>query len=162
MAEALKANKPVVALESTIISHGMPYPRNIEVAERLEQIIRENGAMELQCCYSLTHSLTHMSTPHMSLTHMSTTHMSLTHMSTHMSLTHMSTTHMSLTHLLHVFTSGAIPATIAIINGFPKIGLTSSELKLLAQPSSDARSPVIKASRRDVAYACAHRLNAGL
>jgi pseudouridine-5'-phosphate glycosidase len=74
----------------------------------------------------------------------------------------MSTTHMSLTHLLHVFTSGAIPATIAIINGFPKIGLTSSELKLLAQPSSDARSPVIKASRRDVAYACAHRLNAGL
>ena len=103
-----------------------------------------------------------MSTTHMSLTHMSTTHMSLTHMSTHMSLTHMSTTHMSLTHLLHVFTSGAIPATIAIINGFPKIGLTSSELKLLAQPSSDARSPVIKASRRDVAYACAHRLNAGL
>jgi pseudouridine-5'-phosphate glycosidase len=43
VAEALKANKPVVALESTIISHGMPYPRNIEVAQKLEQIIRENG-----------------------------------------------------------------------------------------------------------------------
>ena len=43
--EALAANKPVVALESTIISHGMPYPQNVETALKVEQIIRENGAV---------------------------------------------------------------------------------------------------------------------
>jgi len=43
--EALKAGKPVVALESTIISHGMPYPQNVETALRVEQTIRENGAV---------------------------------------------------------------------------------------------------------------------
>ena len=42
---ALKAGKPVVALESTIISHGMPYPRNVETALLVEQTIRENGAV---------------------------------------------------------------------------------------------------------------------
>lgn len=42
--EALDAGKPVVALESTIISHGMPYPQNVETALKVEQIIRENGA----------------------------------------------------------------------------------------------------------------------
>ena len=41
---ALKAGKPVVALESTIISHGMPYPQNVETALRVEQTIREDGA----------------------------------------------------------------------------------------------------------------------
>ena len=41
---ALAAGKPVVALESTIISHGMPYPQNVETALRVEQTIRENGA----------------------------------------------------------------------------------------------------------------------
>ena len=43
--EALKAGKPVVALESTIISHGMPYPQNAETALKVEQTIRENGAV---------------------------------------------------------------------------------------------------------------------
>ena len=43
--EALAANKPVVALESTIISHGMPYPQNVETALNVEKIIRENGAI---------------------------------------------------------------------------------------------------------------------
>ena len=42
--EALEAGKPVVALESTIISHGMPYPQNVQTALRVEQTIRENGA----------------------------------------------------------------------------------------------------------------------
>ena len=42
---ALKANKPVVALESTIISHGMPYPQNVETALRVEQTIRDGGAV---------------------------------------------------------------------------------------------------------------------
>lgn len=45
VAEALKAGKPVVALESTIISHGMPYPQNVETALQVEKIIRENGAV---------------------------------------------------------------------------------------------------------------------
>lgn len=43
--EALEQNKPVVALESTIISHGMPYPQNVETALKVEQIIRDNGAI---------------------------------------------------------------------------------------------------------------------
>ena len=45
VAEALAAGKPVVALESTIISHGMPYPQNVETALKVEQIIREAGAV---------------------------------------------------------------------------------------------------------------------
>ena len=43
--EALKERRPVVALESTIISHGMPYPQNVETALSVEKIIRENGAI---------------------------------------------------------------------------------------------------------------------
>ncbi|MDF1796693.1 MAG: pseudouridine-5'-phosphate glycosidase [Coxiellaceae bacterium] len=42
---ALSAGKPVVALESTIISHGMPYPQNVETALKVEKIIRDNGAI---------------------------------------------------------------------------------------------------------------------
>ena len=42
---ALDAGKPVVALESTIISHGMPYPQNVETALNVERIVRENGAV---------------------------------------------------------------------------------------------------------------------
>lgn len=45
IAEALAENKPVVALESTIISHGMPYPQNVETALKVEQVIRDNGAV---------------------------------------------------------------------------------------------------------------------
>ena len=43
--EALEAGKPVVTLESTIISHGMPYPQNVETALNVEKIIRESGAV---------------------------------------------------------------------------------------------------------------------
>ena len=45
VAQALAEGKPVVALESTIISHGMPYPQNVETALNVERIIRENGAV---------------------------------------------------------------------------------------------------------------------
>ena len=45
VAAALEAGKPVVALESTIISHGMPYPQNVETALKVEEIIREHGAV---------------------------------------------------------------------------------------------------------------------
>ena len=44
MQAALKNNEPIVALESTIISHGLPRPTNIEVASNVEAIVRENGA----------------------------------------------------------------------------------------------------------------------
>jgi pseudouridine-5'-phosphate glycosidase len=43
--EALAARKPVVALESTLIAHGMPYPQNLETARRLERSIRQEGAV---------------------------------------------------------------------------------------------------------------------
>ncbi|KAF9665623.1 hypothetical protein SADUNF_Sadunf16G0142300 [Salix dunnii] len=45
VAEALSTGHPVVALESTIISHGMPYPKNLETAKEVEAIVRENGAV---------------------------------------------------------------------------------------------------------------------
>lgn len=45
VAEALANNRPVVALESTIISHGMPYPQNVQTAMHVEQIVRDNGCV---------------------------------------------------------------------------------------------------------------------
>ncbi len=45
VSEALKAGKPVVALESTIIAHGMPYPKNVETAIKVEEVIKEGGAV---------------------------------------------------------------------------------------------------------------------
>lgn len=80
--QALDNSQPIVALESTIISHGMPYPQNVETARIVEQIIRDNGA---------------------------------------------------------------VPATIAIMDGKIKIGLSDSELELLGN-SPD----VAKVSRRDL------------
>ena len=84
VAVALADGVGVVALESTIISHGLPYPENKQTALALEAAIREEGA---------------------------------------------------------------VPATIAILGGRIKIGLTGDELEELASPSSD----VIKVSRRDIA-----------
>jgi len=59
--EALQANNPIVALESTIISHGMPYPKNVETALAVEQIIKDNGAIPAtiaiingKCCVGLS------------------------------------------------------------------------------------------------------------
>ena len=46
---ALEAGQPVIALESTIISHGMPYPQNVETARNCERIARENGAVPATC-----------------------------------------------------------------------------------------------------------------
>lgn len=43
--KALDEKKPIVALESTIISHGMPYPKNVETALRVEEEVRKNGAV---------------------------------------------------------------------------------------------------------------------
>ncbi len=43
--QALIDKKPVIALESTIISHGMPYPKNVETALDVEQVVRDNGAV---------------------------------------------------------------------------------------------------------------------
>jgi pseudouridine-5'-phosphate glycosidase/pseudouridine kinase len=93
--EAILSGKPVVALESTIISHGMPYPRNLEVARLVEQTIRDYGA---------------------------------------------------------------IPATIAIIGGIPKVGLGENDLLLLA--SNQHSKSVMKASTKDLAYVYATKANA--
>src|SRR5215472_17261656 len=42
---AIRSNQPLVALESTIISHGLPRPENLEMATEVEQIIRDHGAV---------------------------------------------------------------------------------------------------------------------
>ncbi|OZU87475.1 pseudouridine-5-phosphate glycosidase [Virgibacillus indicus] len=80
--EAKDAGKAIVALESTIISHGMPYPQNVKMAREVEQIVRDNGA---------------------------------------------------------------VPATIAIIDGKIKIGLTDEELEVFGNSSG-----IAKVSRRDL------------
>lgn len=82
--EALLNHKPVVALESTIITHGMPYPENVKMAKKVEAIIRSEGV---------------------------------------------------------------IPATIAIIKGIIKVGLTEDEIEYLAHAKH-----VIKVSKRDFGY----------
>ena len=45
VAEALAAGKPVVALESTILSHGMPYQQNLDFAAKVEEVVRSEGAV---------------------------------------------------------------------------------------------------------------------
>uniref|UniRef100_UPI0038995217 pseudouridine-5'-phosphate glycosidase n=1 Tax=Nostocoides australiense TaxID=99480 RepID=UPI0038995217 len=89
VAGALAAGRPVVALESTIISHGMPYPDNVAMAQEVEQIVRDGGAT---------------------------------------------------------------PATIAILDGIPRIGLSPDQLELLASDEG-----VIKVSVRDIPYVVATR-----
>jgi len=63
VASALAANQPVVALESTVIAHGLPRPQNLETAKRLEQIVRAEGAtpatiavLEGKLCAGLDHN----------------------------------------------------------------------------------------------------------
>lgn len=90
--EALSNNKAVVALESTIISHGMPYPKNVETALKVEAAVRE---------------------------------------------------------------AGAVPATIAIINGVPTIGCSKEEIEHLGK----AGLSVTKVSRRDIPMVVAKGLN---
>lgn len=48
---ALHNNSPVVSLESTIITHGFPYPQNLEMAQKVEQVVRENGAVPATCAF---------------------------------------------------------------------------------------------------------------
>ncbi|KAI3674950.1 hypothetical protein L2E82_51787 [Cichorium intybus] len=91
---ALSNGKAVVALESTIITHGMPYPQNFETAKEVEAIVKENGA---------------------------------------------------------------VPATIAILDGIPCIGLTKEELERVAKLGGNAR----KISRRDIAHVVATRSSGG-
>ena len=85
--EALVSGTPVVALESTIISHGMPYPKNVQTAREVEQIIRDGGA---------------------------------------------------------------VPATVAVLHGVPRIGLDDTELDLLGSDGG-----VRKVSIRDLPHVLA-------
>ena len=89
--EALENQQAVVALESTIISHGMPYPKNYETAVLVEKTVRDQGA---------------------------------------------------------------VPATIALIDGQIKVGLTDQEIQFLAQKGRE----VIKTSRRDIPYVLSKKL----
>lgn len=93
---ALAGKTPVVALESTIITHGLPFPQNVEMALRVEKVIRD---------------------------------------------------------------AGAVPATIAFINGKPKVGLTINEIEQLADYAT--RGDVNKVSRRDIAYTVGNNLQGG-
>ncbi len=90
--KALEEGRPVVSLESTIISHGMPYPDNVKTALEVEKIVRDNGA---------------------------------------------------------------IPATIAILNGKLKVGLTEEEIEYLGKKGAQ----VIKTSRRDIPFIVAGKLD---
>lgn len=89
---ALDEGRPVVALESTIISHGMPYPQNVETAREVEALIRDEGV---------------------------------------------------------------VPATIAVLGGVPRIGLTDDDLEMLGK----AGESVTKASVRDLAYVMARGIH---
>ena len=89
--KALEEGTPVVALESTIISHGMPYPKNVETALAVEDVIRKHGV---------------------------------------------------------------VPATIAIIGGRIKIGLTSDEIEYMATAEN-----VLKVSRRDFPLVVSQKLD---
>ncbi|WP_276515581.1 pseudouridine-5'-phosphate glycosidase [Tissierella carlieri] len=66
--KAIDENRPVVALESTIISHGMPYPQNVETALTVEKIVRENGAIPATIAIiggKLTVGITHEEIDHL-------------------------------------------------------------------------------------------------
>lgn len=88
---AVSENRPVVALESTIISHGMPYPQNVETALAVEDEVRKRGA---------------------------------------------------------------VPATIAIIEGVPTVGCTRSQIEFLGKTGTKA----VKVSRRDISFVTAKKL----
>jgi pseudouridylate synthase len=90
VSEALKNKRAVVALESTIISHGMPYPENVKMALQVEEIIRGQGA---------------------------------------------------------------VPATIAILDGIIKVGLSSDEIEVLAKAKN-----VYKVGKRDFAFVLSKKL----
>lgn len=51
VADALGSNRPVVSLESTIITHGLPYPQNIDMATTVERIVRDHGAVPATCAF---------------------------------------------------------------------------------------------------------------
>lgn len=92
VAHGLRMGAAVVALESTIIAHGMPYPQNVETALAVEEIVRQ---------------------------------------------------------------AGAIPATIAILNGKMKVGLTREEIEFIATAPA-----ILKASDRDIPFILARKLSA--
>jgi pseudouridine-5'-phosphate glycosidase len=91
VAAALAAGRPVVALESTILSHGLPRPDNLRIAGEIEAAVRD---------------------------------------------------------------AGAVPATIAVLDGRPRVGLTADDLELLA-----SHPDVVKASVRDLPYVAARGLH---
>ena len=94
VADGLRDGAPIVALESTIIAHGMPYPQNMETALAVEEIVQQKGA---------------------------------------------------------------IPATIAILNGKMKVGLTRDEIEFIATDPN-----ILKAGDRDIPFILAKKLSAAV
>src|SRR5215471_859251 len=92
VAKAIELKRPVVALESTLIANGLPWPLNLETARAAEAAVRDEGA---------------------------------------------------------------VPATIAVLEGKPTVGLLDAELQALAQ-----KTGILKASRRDLAVAIIKRMTA--
>ncbi|BEJ12152.1 hypothetical protein CspHIS471_0206120 [Cutaneotrichosporon sp. HIS471] len=89
---ALETGAPVVALETAILTHGMPFPTNLTTAQSVESIVRAHGA---------------------------------------------------------------VPATIALLDGHVRVGLSDAELTALADPATPRAEPAVKVSRRDLAPALA-------
>ncbi|KAK9840290.1 hypothetical protein WJX74_006967 [Apatococcus lobatus] len=90
--QALQRGQAVVALESTIVTHGMPYPQNLETAREVEAVVRQ---------------------------------------------------------------SGAVPATVAVLQGEPCVGLTGSQLEDLASKGTSVR----KTSRRDLPFVISRQMD---
>lgn len=101
---ALASGKPVVALESTIITHGMPYPQNLHTAREVEAVVG-TGALKLQRNTEEHHRKT--------------------------AYRHATLTPPAIT--AQVRSNGAVPATIAVLHGVPHIGLSPEQLEYLAQ-----------------------------
>lgn len=96
VADAIAERRGVVALESTLIAHGLPWPESLQTARASEDAVRR---------------------------------------------------------------AGAVPATVAVLDGIPRIGLTDDELERIARPSQDPEAPAFqKASRRDLAVVVAKGL----
>ena len=89
--DAVETGKPVVALESTIYTHGFPHPENLALAKHLESIVREHGA---------------------------------------------------------------VPATIGVIRGIARVGMSALDLQILTTPGLKGGAAPMKVSRRDLAYIC--------
>ena len=132
---ALANNEPVVALESTIITHGMPFPRNYETAVKVENICRLKVRKPLTRLCKWFHA------------EWIRVHELFTSFELPASV-QLQNPHCLPLCLLYFCPQGAVPATIGILKGQIHVGLTNDQLEELAAK----KVPCIKTSRRDFPY----------